>query len=224
MRTTIAAVAVAALLAGCGDAGIPDDADLNRIEGDPLPNQGYPDMEEPDLGSTLAQEVPNPQPEECEHEAFAAAEGAATLLDVAERAGDFRVFLGLVESSDLADRLVHDGPFTVLAPTDAAFAALPPGMLDILRDNPEDRDSLLRNHVVPGACSIAQLQAAEQVPSLAERSIDVSMSQDTVIVDYAHVVQPDLEADNGILHGIDSVLLLPPVPAATEDASGQADG
>lgn len=218
MRRAVALV-VMLLLAGCGDAGIPDDADRDRIEGDPLPNQGYADMEQPDVGSTLAQEVPNPQPEQCEHEAWDA-EGSATLLEVAERAGDYDVFLDLVASSDLADRLAAPGPFTVLAPTDAAFAALPPGTLDIYRDNPEDRDGLLRNHVIPGACTAADLREAGQVPSLGEQPIDVTTSDGGLVVDYANVVEPDLEADNGVLHGIDSVLLLPPVPAAAEAARG----
>jgi hypothetical protein len=123
MRSFLAMLALV-LLVACGDAGVPAAPD-NPIEGDPLPNQGREDLDEPDPGTTLGQEVPNPQPAEC-NQAAAEPELSQGLIDTADETGDFEVLVELVRDSDLEDLLETGGPYTLFAPTDAAFEALLP--------------------------------------------------------------------------------------------------
>lgn len=135
---------------------------------------------------------------------------AADIVDTAVAADDFTTLVTAVEAAGLVETLKGDGPFTVFAPTDAAFAALPEGTVESLLE-PANRDQLvavLTYHVVPGR--IMSSDAAGQTVSLETvqgQSLTVDGTGDGVTVDGANVVQADVEASNGVIHVIDQVVL-----------------
>jgi len=139
----------------------------------------------------------------------ASAPAQQDIVDTAVAAGDFTTLVAAVEAAGLVETLKGPGPFTVFAPTDEAFAALPAGTVDTLL-RPENRDQLvaiLTYHVVPGEVMSAdiagQTLTAETVQG-SELSIDAT---DGVMVDQATVVAADVDASNGVIHVIDSVLM-----------------
>ena len=102
----------------------------------------------------------------------------------------------------------QEGPFTVFAPTDEAFAALPEGTLEELM-KPENREvlaAILTYHVVPGKVTSDQIQSGE-VSTVQGSTVNVTVEDGMVMVDDAKVVQPDIEAGNGVIHVIDKVIL-----------------
>jgi uncharacterized surface protein with fasciclin (FAS1) repeats len=131
------------------------------------------------------------------------------IVDTAVSAGSFNTLVAAVKAADLVDTLKGEGPFTVFAPTDDAFAKLPAGTLeDLLK--PENKDklaSILTYHVVPGkvmAKDVASMKMAETVNG---QSFMVSLEGDNVMIDNAKVVKADIECSNGVIHVIDSVIL-----------------
>ena len=135
----------------------------------------------------------------------------ADIVDTAVAAGDFTTLVAAVEAAGLVDALKGEGPFTVFAPTDAAFAALPEGTVENLL-MPENRDQLveiLTYHVVPAKVmsgDIAGKTATAQTLSGGELAIDAT---DGVSVNDAEVVTADIAASNGVIHVIDAVILPP---------------
>ena len=130
-----------------------------------------------------------------------------TIVEVAVAAGDFTTLVAAVEAADLVDTLSGEGPFTVFAPTDAAFEALPEGALDDLLADPAALADVLTYHVVAGevyAADVVELDSAETVNGA---SVDIQVDGDTVTIDGAQVVVTDIEASNGVIHVIDAVLL-----------------
>jgi uncharacterized surface protein with fasciclin (FAS1) repeats len=116
-----------------------------------------------------------------------------------------------VKEAGLVDALSGDGPFTVFAPTDAAFAALPAGTLEglLMDENIEMLKGILTYHVVPGELRAADLSDGQVLETLAGAPLRVSINDGTVMVGGATVVTPDVAASNGIAHVIDSVLMPP---------------
>lgn len=146
--------------------------------------------------------------------AFVAGMGASTasaadIVDTAVGAGSFKTLVGAVQAAGLVDTLKGPGPFTVFAPTDEAFAALPAGTVENLL-KPENKDQLiavLTYHVVPGRVMAADL-AGKQIKAGTVQGSEVSIDgTDGVTVDNAHVVTADIAADNGVIHVIDAVIL-----------------
>jgi uncharacterized surface protein with fasciclin (FAS1) repeats len=138
-----------------------------------------------------------------------AASAQKTIVDVATEAGSFTTLLKALEAADLVKTLSERGPFTVFAPTDEAFAALPNGTLDDLL-KPENKEKLKRvlsYHVVSGELLSQNLKAGK-VTTLAEVPVEISV-KDGIRVNDAKVATPDLKASNGIIHVIDKVLLPP---------------
>jgi uncharacterized surface protein with fasciclin (FAS1) repeats len=141
--------------------------------------------------------------------AFAGGAAAQDIVDTAAAAGDFSTLVAAVEAAGLVDTLKGEGPFTVFAPTDAAFAALPDGTVESLLEE-ENRDQLvaiLTYHVVPGAVmssDIAGQTLSVETVNGQEVAIDAT---DGVTVDGATVTQADIEASNGVIHVIDQVIL-----------------
>lgn len=132
----------------------------------------------------------------------------ASIVDVAASAGSFQILTAALEATGLADTLSAEGPFTVFAPTDEAFAALPEGTLEELM-KPENREvlaAILTYHVVPGKVTSDQIQSGE-VSTVQGSTVDVAVEDGMVMVDDAKVVQPDIEAGNGVIHVIDKVIL-----------------
>ena len=139
----------------------------------------------------------------------AASAKAADIVDTAVSAGSFKTLVAAVQAAGLVDTLKGDGPFTVFAPTDDAFAKLPAGTVeDLLK--PENKDKLvaiLTYHVVPGKVMSGDIAGKEMaVASVQGDTIDVNATSG-VMVDDASVVTADIEADNGVIHVINSVIM-----------------
>lgn len=129
-----------------------------------------------------------------------------TIVDVAVGAGSFTTLVAALQAADLVDTLNSDGPFTVFAPTDAAFAALPDGALEGLLADPVALANVLTLHVVPGRASAADVVKLTNVATVQGAMLAVDTS-DGVSVGGAHVVQADVPASNGVIHVIDRVIL-----------------
>ncbi|CAH0529022.1 fasciclin domain-containing protein [Vibrio hippocampi] len=131
------------------------------------------------------------------------------IVDVAVANGSFNTLVAAVKAADLVDTLKGDGPFTVFAPTDAAFAKLPAGTVDMLL-MPENKDKLiavLTYHVVPGKVMAADVVGLDTARTVQGGTIDVTVDGDKVMVDNATVVATDVMASNGVIHVIDTVLM-----------------
>ncbi|MBD1869753.1 fasciclin domain-containing protein [Cyanobacteria bacterium FACHB-471] len=142
-------------------------------------------------------------------EPTAAAE-AGTIVDVATANGSFGTLIAALTAAELDQVLQGEGPFTVFAPTDEAFAALPEGTVEQLL-LPENRDLLvqiLSYHVVPGELTSSELTSGE-VQTVANEPVTVEVSADGVTVNEVTVVQPDVTASNGVIHVVDQVILPP---------------
>jgi len=138
------------------------------------------------------------------------AAGSKDIVDTAIEADDFNTLVAAVQAAGLVDTLKGDGPFTVFAPTDAAFAALPAGTVDTLL-LPENRDQLaqvLTYHVVPGLVPASALLGKRGGVATVEGSnVHIDGTGAGVTVEGANVVTPDVFASNGVIHVIDAVLL-----------------
>lgn len=140
--------------------------------------------------------------------AFAAlAASAADIVDTAVSAGNFKTLVTAVKAAGLVDTLKGEGPFTVFAPTDAAFAKLPAGTLESLLKNPEALKKVLTYHVVAGKVMAADVVKVESAQTVEGESVKVTVNGDAVMIDKANVVKTDIVCDNGVIHVIDSVIL-----------------
>lgn len=130
-----------------------------------------------------------------------------TIVDVASANSDFSTLVAAVAAADLVETLSSEGPFTVFAPTNEAFAALPAGVLDalLLPENKATLVKILTYHVVSGAVYAADV-ADGAVATVEGQSITLS-TKDGVSVNNAKVVIADVMADNGVIHAIDAVIL-----------------
>ena len=137
-----------------------------------------------------------------------AAGNSMDIVDTAAEAGSFTTLLAAADAAGLVDTLKGDGPFTVFAPTDEAFAALPEGTVEQLL-LPENRDQLvaiLTYHVVPGKVMSGDL--TDDMEATTVQGGDVTIDLDNgVMVEEATVVSADIEASNGVIHVIDKVIL-----------------
>ena len=136
------------------------------------------------------------------------------IIDVIQTDGRFSTLATAIESAGLTETLYGEGPFTIFAPTDEAFAALPAGTLDelLLPENRERLREVLLHHVADGSVMAADAGAMSDITPLAGDALTVSAEGETVMVGEATVTEADLEADNGVLHVVNAVLL----PAASE--------
>lgn len=144
-----------------------------------------------------------------------------SIVDVAANDDDFDTLVQAVEAAGLDDTLAEGGPFTVFAPTDAAFDNLPDGTLDALL-RPENRDLLtdiLTYHVVPDEVPSDELETGGL--DTLNGGLAVQVNPDRVVVNDASVVRPDIDANNGVIHGINRVLIPPATRAALESRLGR---
>ncbi|MEX2629974.1 MAG: fasciclin domain-containing protein [Tistlia sp.] len=140
----------------------------------------------------------------------AGAAKAADIVDTAISAGQFETLVAAVKAAGLVDTLKGEGPFTVFAPTDEAFAKLPAGTVeDLLK--PENKDKLvavLTYHVIPGRVTAGDIAGTQSLVETVQGStIEIDATGDGVMVDEASVVQADVMADNGVIHVIDQVVM-----------------
>lgn len=130
----------------------------------------------------------------------------ADIVDTAVSAGSFETLVAAVKAAGLVDTLKGEGPFTVFAPTDEAFSKLPEGTVDSLLEDVPQLTKILTYHVVPGkvmAADVTKIKSAKTVEG-SELKIDASSG---VKINNATVSQADVEADNGVIHIIDTVLI-----------------
>ncbi|MBW8822979.1 MAG: fasciclin domain-containing protein [Xanthomonadales bacterium] len=129
------------------------------------------------------------------------------LLDTAAANGSFKTFGKAIEQAGMGDTLRGTGPFTVFAPTDAAFDKLPAGKLDSLLkpENKQELVSLLNYHVVNGRKSVADIGKWEAARTVNGQSAPIKLANDKVSIDGAMVTAADINSSNGVIHGIDKV-------------------
>lgn len=134
---------------------------------------------------------------------------AADIVDTAVAAGSFTTLVTAVKAAGLVDTLKGKGPYTVFAPNDAAFAKLPPGTVESLLKNKAKLAMILKYHVVPGRVKAADVSGKKlAVKTAAGLPVNVDGTMGVKVND-ANVIQPDIEASNGVIHVIDTVLLPP---------------
>jgi uncharacterized surface protein with fasciclin (FAS1) repeats len=144
--------------------------------------------------------------------AFASADymnsiGKKSIVETAIGAGQFNTLVTAVKAADLVETLSGPGPFTVFAPTDDAFAALPAGTVESLLQNKDKLQAILTYHVVPGkvmASDVVNLQSAKTANG---QMVTIKVKEGVVMVDNAKVVMTDIECTNGVIHVIDAVIL-----------------
>ena len=155
----------------------------------------------------------SPSPAPATPEASMAAPSEAAMGDIVETAtaaGSFATLLEAATAAGLVETLQGEGPYTVFAPTDDAFAALPEGTLDGLLADPEALKAILLYHVVAGKVTSDQVVGMTSADSVEGAPIAISVVDGMVkLNDSATVVTPDVEAANGVIHVIDQVILPP---------------
>jgi uncharacterized surface protein with fasciclin (FAS1) repeats len=137
------------------------------------------------------------------------------IVDTALSAGNFSTLAAALRAAGLLEALKSEGPFTVFAPTDDAFAKIPPQTLSELLqpENKEKLTAILTYHVVPGRVTAHDVANLNSATTLQGQTVKIS-KQDGVKINDAKVIAPDVEATNGVIHVIDSVLM----PATTAKA------
>ena len=147
-------------------------------------------------------------------QAHTAHQASKDIVQTAVAAGTFNTLVAAVKAAGLVETLQGKGPFTVFAPTDAAFAKLPAGTVESLLANPQKLASILTFHVVPGKVMAADIVKANgaKPTTVNGQPLDVVVRDGHVLVNGANVVTADVVASNGVIHVIDTVLL-PAAPA-----------
>ena len=134
------------------------------------------------------------------------------IVDTAVADGRFTTLVSAVQAAELVDTLKGEGPFTVFAPTDDAFAALPEGTLDtlLLPENKQQLTDILLYHVVPGKVMAADVVGLTSAPTVLGKDAEVRVEDGKVFLnDNVEVVITDIETSNGVIHVIDTVLIPP---------------
>jgi uncharacterized surface protein with fasciclin (FAS1) repeats len=147
-----------------------------------------------------------------------------TVVDVAAKNGSFNTLVAAVKAAGLVETLSGKGPFTILAPTDAAFAKLPAGTLEMLLkpENKKQLADILSYHVVPGVAAYSDaVVKMTEVPTVLGSTVAVKVADGKVMLNGANVVAVDVEATNGVIHVIDTVLLPNAAPAANRQANAE---
>lgn len=160
------------------------------------------------------EETADAEPEATEEDMAEDEEGPGTIVDVAVGAGTFETLVAAVTAADLVDTLSGEGPFTVFAPTDEAFATALDALgltADELLADTDTLTEILTYHVVAGEVpsSVVVTLDGEMVETVNGASVTVGVDGDAVTVNEANVIAVDVDASNGVIHVIDSVLLPP---------------
>ncbi|MCC7055677.1 MAG: fasciclin domain-containing protein [Gemmatimonadaceae bacterium] len=134
--------------------------------------------------------------------------GPRNIIQVAEQAGSFNTLTSALRTAGLADSLGGEGPFTVLAPSDAAFAKLPPDQLNALLADTAKLARVLRYHVIDGKVSSTDVAAMKEATTLSGEKVGITVVNGAVTLNKsATVTSPDIVASNGVIHVIDRVLV-----------------
>jgi len=130
-----------------------------------------------------------------------------TIVEVAAEAGNFTTLVAAVKVAGLVDTLSGTGPFTVFAPTDEAFAKLPQGTVESLLKDKEKLIAILTYHVVSGKVMAADVVKLHTAKTVQGQDVIIKVENGKVMVDNANVLKTDIEASNGVIHVIDTVLM-----------------
>ena len=190
MKRSIAllAPALAIAIAACSSAASPSAAPTTAPTATPVPTTTAPSIAPSASAAAMTKDI----------------------VETATEAGSFTTLLTAVEAAGLVETLQGPGPFTVFAPTDAAFAALPAGTLDGLLKDPAALKKILLYHVVSGAVTADKVVGLTSATSVEGSPIAISVKDGAVYLnDGAKVVTPDVMASNGVIHVIDKVILPP---------------
>jgi transforming growth factor-beta-induced protein len=147
--------------------------------------------------------------------------GDQNIVQTALAAGQFNTLATLLTKAGLADTLATGGPFTVFAPTDAAFAKVPKATLAALAKHPAQLKSVLLYHVVPGSVTASDVVKLSSAKTLQGSSVLIKVNKGGVFVNQAKVTTPDVMASNGVIHVINKVLIPPKNIVATAKAAGK---
>lgn len=139
--------------------------------------------------------------------AFAEEKAKKDIVETAVAAGSFKTLVKAIEIADLVKVLQGPGPFTVFAPTDEAFAAVPKETLDALLKDKKQLAGVLTYHVVPGKVMAADVVKVDSAKTVQGQRVIVKVAKETVKVNNANVVKTDIVCSNGVIHVIDAVLL-----------------
>ncbi|WP_458526514.1 fasciclin domain-containing protein [Onishia taeanensis] len=133
----------------------------------------------------------------------------ADIVDTAVEAGQFETLVAAVKAAELVETLKGEGPFTVFAPTDEAFAALPEGTVDtlLMPENQDQLQAVLTYHVVPGKIMAEDAMAASSATTVQGQDLTITTMDGTVMINDATVTAADVMASNGVIHVIDKVLI-----------------
>ena len=131
----------------------------------------------------------------------------SSILETANKAGSFKTLIAAVKAAGLTDALSGEGPFTVFAPTDEAFAALPEGTVESLLKDKEKLTSILTYHVLEGAVKAETVVGLDKAMTLNGQNVSVKIDKKKVMLDNAEVVTTDIICSNGVIHVIDKVLI-----------------
>lgn len=131
------------------------------------------------------------------------------IVDTAVAAGDFKTLVTAVKAADLVETLKGEGPFTVFAPTDAAFAKIPKETLDGLLKDKKALTGVLTYHVVAGKVMAADVVKVDSAKTVQGEKVTVKAKDGKVMINNAQVVKTDIVCSNGVIHVIDAVLLPP---------------
>jgi uncharacterized surface protein with fasciclin (FAS1) repeats len=136
-------------------------------------------------------------------------ESKPDIVEIAASAGSFNTLVAAVKAAGLVETLQGEGPFTVFAPTDEAFAKLPEGTVEELLkpQNKEKLQAILTYHVVPGRVMAKDVVGISSAETVQGQSLNVSVENGTPMVDNAKIIQTDITASNGVIHVIDSVIM-----------------
>ena len=190
MKRSIALLvpALAIAIAACSSAASPSAAPTTAPTATPAPTTAAAPSTAPSASAAMTKDI----------------------VQTATEAGSFKTLLAAVKAAGLVETLQGKGPFTVFAPTDAAFAALPAGTLDGLLKDPAALKKILLYHVVSGSVTADKVVGLTSATSVEGSPIAISVKDGTVYLnDSAKVVTPDVMASNGVIHVIDKVILPP---------------
>ena len=129
------------------------------------------------------------------------------IVDTAVAAGSFETLVAAIRAAGLVETLKGEGPFTVFAPTDEAFAKLPEGTIEALLKDKDKLTAILTYHVVAGKVMAADVVKLSSAKTVQGQEVDINASSKGVMVDNANVIKTDIEASNGVIHVIDTVIL-----------------
>ncbi|MFW5784506.1 MAG: fasciclin domain-containing protein, partial [Spirochaetota bacterium] len=135
-------------------------------------------------------------------------------IDVAEADGSFTTLLAAIDAAGLESTLRGPGPFTIFAPTDNAFAALPDGLLDALLNDTDTLRAILLYHVVPARLPAGEVVAANGAGTAQGERVTFSVNDGVAFVNQAQIVETNIDTSNGLIHAIDQVIVPPSVNVA----------